>query len=182
MRENGPPNLPNARCGTSDGYPGFRSLFFLTLDRVVGASGENKRVLEELIGRAADARRKIQAAARCLGYDRRCTEAIPTCGGECCRWHFPRRLSAADMAIMIWGAPDREIDRLAASVAAMEAGVEAVSCPLRTRRGCRLPFDRRPLICASAYPCFAGESYHRLTSETIGDLQPVLFSIGEHIV
>jgi hypothetical protein len=173
MRENRPTNLPNTRCATCRGYPGFGSLFFLTVDRLRGASKGKKRLLGERIDRAADTRREIQAAARRRGYDRRCTEAIPTCGGECCRWHFPRTLSAADVVIMTWQASATDVERLRTGIIAAKPD----RCPLHTPRGCRLSCDRRPMACANAFPCFAGESYHRFTIEKMRRLQPVLTEI-----
>ena len=124
---------------------------------------------------AAHARRRIAEAAGRLGYDRRCRRSIPVCRGECCDWHFPRKLTAADFVVMLWEMPRGQVHALEKRILA--AGGVKMQCGLRASGGCIMSFERRPLICASAYPCFANSAYHRMTSETLHRLHPMMQDI-----
>ena len=46
-------------------------------------------------------RRQIYEKALGCGYVKQCIDSIPTCKGECCKWHFPKNLSRLDLFITI---------------------------------------------------------------------------------
>jgi hypothetical protein len=53
---------------------------------------------------------------------------------------------------------------------------ERYQCPFLLDRGCLFPFNTRPLVCASAYPCFAGDWYHRFLASKQGEIK-TLYSL-----
>jgi hypothetical protein len=103
-------------------------------------------------------RHQIFKKAKELGYVEKCIDAIPVCKGDCCKWHFPKNLTYLDLFITVCGSPAEEQTALEKQIA-FSGGRN--QCPLLLESGCFLSFGSRPLVCSNAYPCFAGESYHR---------------------
>ncbi|MDY6953604.1 MAG: hypothetical protein SWE60_19005 [Thermodesulfobacteriota bacterium] len=93
-----------------------------------------------------------------LGYVKRCIEAMPGCRWQCCKWHFPKSLGEVDLFMMVCSLGSEERKALEEKLA-LDTGT--YECPFLAKKGCLLPFDRRPLACANAYPCFLGEPYYR---------------------
>jgi hypothetical protein len=104
-------------------------------------------------------RHQIYEKALGFGYVKQCIDSIPTCKGECCKWHFPKNLSRLDLFITICSITVAEQTALADQLALHNGKYQ---CPVHRKNGCLLSFDSRPLVCSNAYPCFAGASYHKL--------------------
>jgi len=102
-------------------------------------------------------RHGIYKKAAGLGYVERCMDSIPVCKGECCKWHFPKKLDLPDLFITVCSITTGEQTALADQLALNNGKYQ---CPLLRENGCLLSFDSRPLVCSIAYPCFAGASYH----------------------
>ncbi len=100
---------------------------------------------------------RMEARAVDLGYSRACKSHIPVCRGECCRWHFPEKLYDVDFYVSISGMTARDTQNLVRLLT--DAGNEAFQCPMLLEKGCFFVFENRPAMCATAYPCFAGNVY-----------------------
>jgi hypothetical protein len=102
-------------------------------------------------------RSRIHRFAQRLGYTRACEDALPYCMGECCKHHFPRDIKRADAFVAVCGLAGEEARSLSARI--VSAGERWAGCPLLDEHGCMLSFQDRPIVCASAYPCFATREY-----------------------
>ncbi len=102
-------------------------------------------------------RKQIDEKARGYEYVSRCQEAISVCKGECCKWHFPKNIDDMDFLFAICVLTTEERESLLQQIAASDD--QEYQCPLLRQDGCMLSFQTRPLTCAAAYPCFAGQSY-----------------------
>jgi hypothetical protein len=98
-------------------------------------------------------RMEHQAISR--GYSQACKNAISTCHGECCKYHFPRNLTPVDFLIAIVDMPDRRQKALAELI----AGNNKHQCPMLISTGCFFSFEQRPVVCTNAYPCFSDQAY-----------------------
>ncbi len=107
-------------------------------------------------------RHQIYEKALGFGYVKQCIDSIPVCKGECCKWHFPKNLSRLDLFITICSITVAEQTALADQLALNNGKYQ---CPVLRKNGCLLSFDSRPLACSNAYPCFAGESFHKFLSK-----------------
>lgn len=107
-------------------------------------------------------RRAIHAEATALAYNERCQAAIPDCRGECCRWHFPKNLDRRDLLLMASGLTTQGLDALEQQ---LSKEAENYQCPLLITDGCLFTLETRPLVCVSAYPCFAADRYHRFLND-----------------
>jgi hypothetical protein len=107
-------------------------------------------------------RMAIHAEAMALGYSQRCQAAIPHCRGECCRWHFPKNLDRLDLLLMVTDLSTEGFDALEQQ---LRRAADNYQCPLLQTDGCLLALKTRPLVCASAYPCFAADRYHRFLKD-----------------
>ena len=103
-------------------------------------------------------RHQIYEKALGFGYVKQCIDSIPVCKGECCKWHFPKNLSRLDLFITICSITVAEQTALADQLALNNGKYQ---CPVLRKNGCLLSFDSRPIACSNAYPCFAGESFHK---------------------
>ena len=112
---------------------------------------------EALIAGIMAIKDKIEARAQVLGYADTCRQAIAVCAGECCRWHFPKRLSRVDFFAAVFGLPAPA--RVALAEQLQAAGDGIYQCPLLQRNGCIFSFENRPAVCTAAYPCLAGSDY-----------------------
>ena len=121
-------------------------------------SENNRTKALRTVNRINRIRHRIFKKAKELGYVEKCIDAIPACKGECCKWHFPKNLAYPDLFITVCGIPAEEQTALEKQIA-FNSGKN--QCPLLLVSGCFLSFDSRPLVCSNAYPCFAGESYHK---------------------
>jgi hypothetical protein len=99
----------------------------------------------------------IHDFAHRLGQTRACEAALPYCVGECCKLHFPRDISRVDLFVAICGRAGEEVRSLSARIAS--SGQRPAGCPLLDEHGCVFSFQDRPIVCASAYPCFATREY-----------------------
>ena len=115
--------------------------------RAFGAVSEVNRIRHQIYDKAAG-----------FGYVKLCMDSIPVCKGECCKWHFPKNLSRLDLFITICSITVAEQTALADQLALNNGKYQ---CPVLRRNGCLLSFDSRPIACSNAYPCFAGESFHK---------------------
>jgi len=111
----------------------------------------------DLIHRMAVIKNKIEARARALGYAEKCRQAIAVCTGECCRWHFPKRLSRVDFFAAAYNLPVPA--RAALTEQVQKADERIYQCPLLRHDGCFFSFENRPAVCTVAYPCLAGSNY-----------------------
>lgn len=89
------------------------------------------------------------------GYSQACKNAIPACGGECCKYHFPRNLTPVDFFIAIHEMPGKKLSGLSELMSRSDTDY----CPLLLQSGCILSFEQRPIICTNAYLCFSDRSY-----------------------
>lgn len=110
-----------------------------------------------LINKVMVIKNEIEARAQVLGYVNKCRQAIAVCAGECCRWHFPKRLSRVDFFAAVFRLS--EPDRAALAAKLQAAGDGIYQCPLLQPDGCIFSFENRPAVCTAAYPCLAGSDY-----------------------
>jgi hypothetical protein len=109
------------------------------------------------VGELRCIRSRIRAFAQRLGYTRACKEALPSCSGECCKLHFPRDINRVDLFVALCGRTQEEAAALSCRIG--RARGLAARCALLGERGCLFAFADRPIVCASAYPCFATREY-----------------------
>jgi len=102
-------------------------------------------------------RYQVYEKAAELGYVKKCITSISVCKGECCKWHFPKKLSFPDLFITVCGSSSKELTALKDQILFDNGKYQ---CPVLRENGCLLSFDSRPLACSNAYPCFSGELYH----------------------
>lgn len=121
-------------------------------------NGNDRTKALRTVNRINRIRHQIYEKAKELEYVEKCIDAIPACKGECCKWHFPKNLAYPDLFITVCGISTEEQTALEKQIA-FNSGKN--QCPLLLESGCFLSFDSRPLACSNAYPCFAGESYHK---------------------
>lgn len=169
--------------GSSGGNPGVHEHDpTLPLNRRLfpaAAADEVRSMLRNLHGTASTAFARMRGAARSralaevdvldrikqematlagrLGFSRACRNAIPVCGGECCRWHFPKHLTAVDFFLSLHHLSPTRRRALAAQL--RPRGMIRYQCPLLTETGCFFSFAARPMTCTAAYPCFATQDY-----------------------
>jgi len=98
---------------------------------------------------------QMEAIAAQKGYSQSCKASIPTCRGECCKWHFPRNLTPVDFFIAILFMPEKQ----QAALAKLIGNNKNNQCPVLLKTGCFLSFEQRPVLCTNAYPCFNDRSY-----------------------
>lgn len=111
----------------------------------------------DLVAALMSIKKMIEERAWALGYSETCRQAIAVCAGECCRWHFPRRLSRVDFFAAVFALQDTARNALTEQVQA--SGDRVYQCPLLQRDGCIFSFENRPAVCTAAYPCLAGSDY-----------------------
>lgn len=112
---------------------------------------------EQLIAQLGAIKRHVEDRAASLGYSERCREAIAVCGGECCRWHFPKTINRIDFFLAVFGMTDTEKEAVVKQVQPTDD--QAYHCPLLCEDGCIFSFANRPVVCTSAFPCMAGSDY-----------------------
>jgi len=112
---------------------------------------------EDLIAALKSIKRKIEERAQALGYSEVCRQSIAVCAGECCRWHFPKRLSRVDFFAAVFKL--QAVARTALAVQVHASGDGVYQCPLLQNDGCTFSFEERPAVCTAAYPCLAGSDY-----------------------
>ena len=100
---------------------------------------------------------RIRARAQELGYSQACQNHISTCKGQCCKWHFPKKLYDVHVFISVNGLSSEESKSLVDLLS--DITNEAYQCPMLMENGCFLSFENRPILCSSAYPCFTGQVY-----------------------
>ncbi len=116
-------------------------------------------------------RSEIEARAVELGISKACKTSIPDCRGDCCRWHFPKDLTVTDFLIAVCRMPAPETTRILRILRDSEA--TRFQCPLLQSNGCSFSFEQRPFACTVAFPCHAGESYHRFTTEKRNEIDGI---------
>ena len=118
-------------------------------------SGRQRQNVERLIKEIVAIKCQTETIALRLGYTDACKASIGTCGGWCCRRHFPKSLSPVDFLIALFLMSDTQQDALKSRIA-VDSGN---SCPMLINTGCMMSFEQRPVVCTNAYPCFMGRSY-----------------------
>jgi hypothetical protein len=98
---------------------------------------------------------QMETIAAHKGYSQECKASIPICGGDCCKWHFPRDLTHVDFFIAILFMPEEQQAALAKLICSNKKN----QCPVLLKTGCFLSFEQRPVLCTNAYPCFNDRSY-----------------------
>lgn len=98
---------------------------------------------------------QMETIAAQKGYSQACKASIPTCRGDCCKWHFPRNLTHVDFFIAIFHMPEEQRAALAKLICSNKKN----QCPVLLKTGCFLSFEQRPVLCTNAYPCFNDRSY-----------------------
>lgn len=98
---------------------------------------------------------QMEAITDQKGYSQACRNFIPICKGECCKWHFPGNLTHLDFFTAIFDMSEAE----QATMAELILNNHKHQCPVLLETGCFLSFERRPVICTNAYPCFHDQSY-----------------------
>jgi hypothetical protein len=117
----------------------------------------DRRLALEKVRELKSIQYEIESKAREFGYSQGCKEYISDCKGVCCRWHFPRKLNYLDFFIVVCGLSKEKLSELASKI--IDFSNEKFQCPVLCEDGCFLSFDNRPVVCTSAYPCFAVRSY-----------------------
>lgn len=101
---------------------------------------------------------RIKTRSEALGYSEACIQHIPVCKGECCKWHFPKKIDDVQFFVSMVRLSEGDIQQLAELLD--NNSHSAYQCPVLLEDGCFLSFENRPVICSSAYPCFAQKAYH----------------------
>jgi hypothetical protein len=108
-----------------------------------------------LINKVVSLKQQMEALANQKGYSNACKTSIPTCKGECCKWHFPRNLNHIDFFIAIFNMSEVQ----QAEFSKIILNNNGNHCPVLLKNGCFLSFEQRPVLCTNAYPCFNERSY-----------------------
>ncbi len=98
---------------------------------------------------------QMETIASQKGYSQACKASIPTCRGDCCKWHFPRNLTPVDFFIAIFYMPEEQQVALTKLIHNNNKN----QCPVLLKTGCFLTFEQRPVLCTNAYPCFNDRPY-----------------------
>ncbi len=132
---------------------------------------------ELLIADLGAIKRHIEDRAALLGYSERCRQAIAVCRGECCRWHFPRTINRVDFLIAVF---QQSADANAALIDQVQPGGDrAYQCPLLLKDGCIFTFATRPVVCTTAFPCFAGADYWQFKESYRKDIDAIREALGQ---
>jgi len=131
---------------------------------------------DQLVADLGGVKRQIEERAAALGYAGRCRRAIPVCRGECCRWHFPRTIDRVDLFIAVAGLSSDEMTAVVAQV--RSAADRPYQCPLLRADGCIFAFEKRPVVCTSAYPCVAGSDYWRYKETFRREIDTIRAALG----
>jgi len=141
-------------------------------------TGEKERV-QRLAARLYTIKEEVEHKAIALGYAQACVKSIPTCRGECCRFHFPKTFSVTDFLAIIGSLTLEEINELSDRI--LKTSLQEGQCALLTATGCFLSFKSRPMVCTNAYPCFAGHEYWEFKEVGNRKVKPVLQSLANLI-
>ena len=133
-----------------------------------------------LIAALASIKETIENQARALGYTQRCRQAIEVCGGECCIWHFPKTITAADFFIAVFDLAENETAVLVDQVRETP-GEPAYQCPLLRKDGCIFDFQHRPLVCTAAFPCMAGQQFWYTKERLRTEIETLRAALGRLI-
>ncbi len=120
-------------------------------------SGKEILSIEVNINEIIALKYKMEALAEEKGFSSACKESIPICKGECCRWHFPKKLSPVDFFIAVFQLVSQKQHQLAD----LMVNNQKDQCPMLQKNGCFLTFEQRPVLCTNSYPCFNDKSYWR---------------------
>jgi len=133
---------------------------------------QDKKQVLSAIQQVHSIKNQIESKARELGHSQRCQNAIPECGGKCCKWHFPKKINRSDFLIAI---VDLSIaDRCKLEAQLITTGTSPYQCPLLLPNGCFLSFKNRPLICTNAYPCTMDRIYWEYLQRMKGRLTAII--------
>lgn len=102
-------------------------------------------------------KKETEKMAIAFGYAQACRTSIPVCNGGCCRHHFPKTFSDAELLAVLGGLTLVERERLSQQI--LRGSSKDKQCMLLTTDGCFLPFKSRPMVCTNAYPCFVSKEY-----------------------
>jgi len=127
----------------------------IAMDALHELSGEKMQAVEILIREIISIKYQLETIADQKGYSQACKTYIPTCRGECCKWHFPRNLTYMDFFLAIFRMPEEQQGELAELIFNNTRN----QCPVLLETGCFLSFEQRPVTCTNAYPCFHEQSY-----------------------
>lgn len=127
----------------------------MAMDAMRNLSGEKMQAAEMRIREIISLKYELEAIADQKGYSRACKSYIPTCRGECCKWHFPNNLTHLDFFVAIFHIPEEK----QAALAELILNNHKHQCPVLLETGCFLSFEQRPVPCTNAYPCFHDQSY-----------------------
>ncbi len=125
----------------------------------------------QLISDLVSIKHQIEARARSLGYSEKCRQAIGVCGGECCRWHFPKTLTRIDFFMAVFNL--EACERTALEEQVQSAGDEFYHCPLLQKNGCIFGFENRPVACTNAFPCLVGQEYWQYKERFKNDIETI---------
>ncbi len=134
-------------------------------------------IAESQIREVSTLKHEMETIAVQRGYSQACRKSIPVCKGECCKWHFPKYLNHIDFFIAIFHMAETQQKKLADQI----FNTQKAHCPMLLKTGCFLSFEKRPILCTNAYPCFNDRSYwvekekkNILFNKTIKGLEDIL--------
>ncbi|GBC60259.1 hypothetical protein DENIS_1210 [Desulfonema ishimotonii] len=116
---------------------------------------KERQAVEKIIREILAVKYHMENLAADRGYSQACRDAIPTCRGECCKWHFPENLTYVDFFIAIYNMPVEKQNELSELI----LDNRRHQCPVLMKNGCFFSFEQRPVACTNAYPCFNDRSY-----------------------
>jgi len=122
----------------------------------------NRALVLKTIEAINNIRHQVYEKAKVLGFVNQCTDALVVCRGECCSWHFPKNLGYLESFVIVCSTSSVQQSALEDQIYSHNWQYQ---CPVRREDGCLLSFNSRPLTCAMAYPCFAGDAYHQFLEE-----------------
>lgn len=129
--------------------------FLIAMDALRQLPGKKLHTAEIRVEEIISLKYEMETFAGQKGYSQACKRYIPTCGGECCKWHFPKHLTPGDFFVAVFRMPKEEQALLTKLI--LNSGGD--QCPLLLETGCSLSFEQRPVVCTNAYPCFNDRSY-----------------------
>ena len=120
---------------------------------------------------------QIESKADELGYSEACKKSINYCKGECCIWHFPKKINWLDFFIAISGLLASKLSELFEQL--NEVDNVKYQCPLLHKDGCFFSFDNRPITCTNAYPCFAGDQFWEFKERKRNNIKALYMSLDQ---
>ncbi len=74
----------------------------IAMDEFNNFSQKERDIAESHINEIQLLKYQMETIATQRGYSQACKTSIPVCKGDCCKWHFPKKLNHIDFFIAIF--------------------------------------------------------------------------------